>query len=404
MRWMARLALKDNLNTIARLDAVYGSCQSWTSFLRGIKTQATHKTYVDSLVRFMRYLNAENPDKLLEGSPTLKENQILGFVAMQNESGLSSSIIKTRLAAIKLFYEMNRTPLSWTFIRRGIGKTKRRIDKAYTKEQIQKALSGAGPRERTMIILLASTGIREGAISDLNVGHLVPIDKFGIYKIIVYEGYDEQYYTYCTPEARVIVDQYLDYRRRYGEDVDANSPLIREQFDRSDLLEIKHPKRMTTRMIINSLTKTLVDAGVRPKVTLIAGQKAGGIRHEIKLAHGFRKYFDTQMSLAGVSEIWTQILEGHNIGLKGAYLRPSETDLLEGSDHMRGYVAAVDLLTINEEYRLKRELLQKKSELQQKDQLLSKYENLNAEFENLARMATEQQRRLNELEKGKQGS
>lgn len=192
---MAKLALKDNLNTISRLDAIYGSSQAWTSFLRGIKTQATHKTYVDSLVRFMRYLKAENPDRLLKGSPTLKENQILGFVQMQNESGLSSSIIKTRLAAIKLFYEMNRTPLSWTFIRRGIGKTKRRIDKAYTKEQISKALSGAGPREPSMIILLASTGIREGAISNLNVEHLVLIDKFGIYKIIVYEGYDEQYYT-----------------------------------------------------------------------------------------------------------------------------------------------------------------------------------------------------------------
>ena len=127
---MARLELRNKVNVIARLDALYGSCQSWTSFLRGIKTPATHTTYVDSLVRFIRYLNAENPDKLLEGTATLKENQILGFVAMQKEKGLSSSIIKTRLAAIKLFYEMNRTPLSWTFIRRGIGKTKKRIDKS----------------------------------------------------------------------------------------------------------------------------------------------------------------------------------------------------------------------------------------------------------------------------------
>jgi integrase len=359
---MTEQALDDVSVSLTRLDAIYGSCQSWINFQRGITTKTTRKTYVDALGRFIRYLKAENPDKLLEGSPTLLENQILGYIAEQKTKGLSSAVIKTRLAAIKLFYEMNRMPLSWTFIRRTIGKTKRKLDKAYSREQIAKVLSIADHREKAMVGLLASTGIREGAISELDVGHLVPLEKYGIYKIVVYEGYDEQYVTYCTPETKIIIDEYLAYRKRYGEDINAKSPLIREQFDKNDLFEIKNAKRLSTRMVIGALTKLLVAAGVRPKVTLTEGQSSGKIRHEIKLAHGFRKYFDTQMSLAGVSEIWTQLLEGHNIGLKGAYLRPLEQDLLEGNDRMRGYVAAVDYLTVNEEFRLKTKV----TELEQK--------------------------------------
>jgi site-specific recombinase XerD len=103
------------------LDAVYGFCQSWINFLRGITTNTTRKTYVDGLAHFIQYLKAENPDKLLEGSATLLEEQILSYIAEQKSKGLSSSFIKTRLATIKLFYEMNRMPLSWTLIRRTIG-------------------------------------------------------------------------------------------------------------------------------------------------------------------------------------------------------------------------------------------------------------------------------------------
>jgi hypothetical protein len=66
------------------------------------------------------------------------------------------------------------------------------------------------------------------------------------------------------------------------------------------------------RMVIRAATRLLVAEEVLKTVTLIEGQSSGKIRHEIKLPRGFRKSYDTEMSLAGVSEIWMKLLEGHN--------------------------------------------------------------------------------------------
>jgi hypothetical protein len=38
-----------------------------------------------------------------------------------------------------------------------------------------------------------------------------------------------------------------------------------------------------------------------------------------------------------------------------SYLRPSESDLLEGNDKMIGYIGVMDALTVSEENRVKRE-------------------------------------------------
>src|SRR5437867_4006052 len=81
------------------------------------------------------------------------------------------------------------------------------------------------------------------------------IEKYGIYKITVYRGDQEEYRTYCTPEAKKAIDAYLEYRLRSGEvckrvaeahshgekrceknerHLDPDAPLFREQFDRRD--------------------------------------------------------------------------------------------------------------------------------------------------------------------------
>lgn len=45
--------------------------------------------------------------------------------------------------------------------------------------------------------------------------------------------------------------------------------------------------------------------------------------------------------------------------LKGNYFKPTDEELLEGNDKMRGYVASIHSLTINEENRLKKQLVEK---------------------------------------------
>lgn len=78
-------------------------------------------------------------------------------------------------------------------------------------------LEKADERERVVILLMASTGMRVGALPCLKIRNLERIEKYGLYKITVYEGEDEEYITYCTPECARAIDSYLDYRQRHGE-------------------------------------------------------------------------------------------------------------------------------------------------------------------------------------------
>ncbi len=113
-----------------------------------------------------------------------------------------------------------------------------------------------------------------------------------------------------------------------------------------------HPLKLKNEAIRTILCRALLHQNIR--VQLKDGQK----RHEFKAAHGFRKYFKTQCeNIMRPANI--ELLMGHNIGISKSYYKPTEKDLLED------YLKAVDLLTINEEYKLKtqvKELTKKNNE------------------------------------------
>ena len=72
--------------------------------------------------------------------------------------------------------------------------------------------------------------------------------------------------------------------------------------------------------------------------------------------HGFRKFFDTTCTSAGMSSLYTEMLMGHDVGLKGRYTKLSPEELLEGNDKNLGYLSAMEHLIICNENRLKRKV------------------------------------------------
>jgi integrase len=127
-----------------------------------------------------------------------------------------------------------------------LGEYKRVVrDKAYTTEQIGQALQNTDQRMRMIILILASTGCRIGALPGLTLGDLTKLPDYGLYKITFYEGTNNEYYTFTTREcAQTGIDSYLEYRKRCGEKIsfDKNlnrwepegTPLIRLSFDATD--------------------------------------------------------------------------------------------------------------------------------------------------------------------------
>jgi len=191
-------------------------------------------------------------------------------------------------------------------------------------------------RARVVILLMASTGMRVGALCTLKIKDLIKIPDYYLYKIVVYSNSPkDRYYTFCTPECAAAIDSYLQYRKRFGEVIKPQAPLIREQFDIDDPFHIQSPKQLKHDGVVYIVKQALKRSGKKTK--------------EVMQSHGFRKFAITMMKKAKVDFSDREYLVGHkhSRGLDVNYDRTTEEDRLSE------YLKAVDLLTINSENRLK---------------------------------------------------
>ena len=102
----------------------------------------------------------------------------------------------TYYTALMTFYEINDVNLRKKKIARFLGQqsTRRHKDRAYTIEEIRKILEHADIRSKVLVLLLTSSGIRIGAVSDLRLRHLKRIEEYNLYRITIYENTKDEYY------------------------------------------------------------------------------------------------------------------------------------------------------------------------------------------------------------------
>ncbi len=86
-------------------------------------------------------------------------------------------------------------------------------------------------------------------------------------------------------------------------------------------------------------------------------------RKELPKCHGFRKFFTTQAVNSKVNPEIREMLLGHKIGLASCYYKPTEQEMYEE------YQKAIDSLTINEEFRLRKKVKILEVEKSRLDQL-----------------------------------
>lgn len=178
--------------------------------------------------------------------------------------GIAFATIQFLVAPIITFYSLNDVVLNKRKISRYFGEYKRRVkDRAYTSEEIWKALQTADQRMKVIILMLTTTGQRIGSLGDITLGNLTRNEEFGIYRVTVYEGTNNEYHCYTTRECAAVIDDYLAYRQRSGERISSSAPLIREQFDSTDVLQARRPQHMNTNAIRRSLGYHLVKCGLR---------------------------------------------------------------------------------------------------------------------------------------------
>src|SRR5919106_2059563 len=309
----------------------------------GIGSNQTKIVYERAFNHFLDYIKIHDLQVLLDFSPKVIKQMIVDYVIWLRDekpgTKLSRSSIKVHLSAILHFFQINNDDFNLTIRHFRIhlpSDDTIQDDRPYSRDEIAQIIKDCDPRSKAVILLLCSTGMRIGALPKLQKGHLTEVDFQGLklYRVQVYAGTRDKYYSFATPEAAKAVRDYLDYRERYHEQLTDRSPLIREQFNIDDEVRIKYPRFISMRAIEYLIDNALQRSGIR---------KPG----EVHMTHGFRKFFITQCDKAGLNFSVREYLSGHRLPNQDpSYIRTTE------EDRLAEYVKAIPLLTIDPNQRL----------------------------------------------------
>lgn len=260
---------------------------------------------------------------------------------------ISVNSIKLYLTWVRSFLEEHEIPLPWMKISKYYPEDASNDFKSYTRQDISKLLSIADLRDKCIILLEASSGIRVGAIPTLTIKSLKKLDK-GLGLLTVYgDSKKSRYVTIVTPECMTTIDEYLEQRRKQGEKLTDRSPLIRDKYAVYSI-RINVP-RCPTEPAITAAIKRLI-------------RKAGLAFYELQPNHAGRKFFNTALKNSHVDRQFKELMMGHSTKLDEVYY-DDETDESR-QEIILEYMKAVDALTINDEYRLRKQIAEYEDKLE----------------------------------------
>lgn len=332
---------------------------SYHNFIDSIDSKWTKRIYHSALVYFLRFTKCNNSDQLLQ-IPTQKLSGLIRdyITYLRYEKKLSPASVATYTTGLTHFFDMNDVSLNWKKLKKFKAKFRTITeDRPYTRKEIGKLITNASLRNKAMILLMASSGMRRGALCSLRIKDIQKIESYQLLKFTVYHKETESYVTYCTPECRKFIEEYLEWRQRLGEKLLPNSPLFRQVFD--TVAEVHRPVPITIDVVSRVMSNLLDRTGIR------AITNNYRIRGEMMQCHGLRKFFKTACINAGMNPLYSEYLMGHRSGLTKSYFKPTDQELLEGNDKALGYVAAINDLTIDDKHRLAKKLSEKEEYIKQ---------------------------------------
>jgi integrase len=288
---------------------------------RKSRSENSVNTYLRSLERFLGYvgLSAEALAEKVKNGTFNVVDSLNRWLDDLNTRDTAPRTQKVYFHAVKKFVEVTvpESQVNWKMVE--LPKTwSVEEDRPPTKQELKDILNHGNLKDRAIVLLAVSSGMREGTLAELQVGD-VDFDAFEDIAVIKVrpEAAKQRiaYVTFATPEAKNALRQYLDLRkRRKGE---------RE----TSLLNCKTD---AIRARWNRLLRKADKAQKKRKF------------HQLHF-HTLRKYFRTNLELAGVSTSFRERLLGHKGEyLDESYFKPQMQELLNE------YRKAIPNLTILE--------------------------------------------------------
>ena len=351
----------------------------YANLVDSIQNSETRRQYTSNLKAFLDLIPNSIFEEYLESSPESRsiENMSGAFLDLAKKDPVAAkSIIKSylkelnksvengemspntvpnKIKPIKALLTVNDVDISWKLVNKMFPREMTSQDRAYTREEIQNMLEQCSSLTDKMIILMfSSAGFRLEAWDYFCWKDLVFFEDEKGFKgaaLRVYRGDPEEYWTFVTPEACSVISLYREEWRsrflRYPKDDDPL--LVSTRFD--------VPHRLRQKGVRSRVDKIVTKVGLRSSL------KLGERRYEVKLDHGFRKYFNTMMRRAKVNYLDKEDMMGHKVGLEKNYERYQEEDF----ERFPEYQKAIPFLTIDQTQKLARELAKKDQKLAAKE-------------------------------------
>ena len=348
--------------------------EAYQNFLDVVQNIETLEMYDRNLSRFLKLSDIKGYNQVAEMSRKEIQEKLKQHVRfLKNESTIHANSITGTMAGIFKFLIANEVDFNDKQIKAMYPDTKKPCNaEAYSIEQMQMIVARAGQspnkRNKAIVLVFASSGMRKGAMPKLRMKDLKMIED--TYLIIVYSGENEEYVTFMTPEAADVLKEYFAQREAKGE------VLTEESYVFTTKNGLGNPMEEVT---IGSVIEYLLQhSGV--KATLKKDEERG--RYNIASIHGMRKFCDTQMEEAGLRDSKIQKMIGHMNGLKGLYFDAKSEKLYEE------YKKAIPLLTIQKHIREQNKIAELQGQLSANDFIKS--EEIRAQEVQLERQHQEQ--------------
>lgn len=313
--------------------------RSMLIFENTIKSPASRKTYLYHLKKFMAFFDVKDYDGLAS-LPQEKLQIMMEDYVIHLKKTVSPNAINLPIAAVKAFLDCNDVELRWSKINRlKPARVKKTGGEAWLTSEVSKMLTFTTEvRTKTLIHFLASSGIRIGALEDIQMRHITQLEACK--SILVYEGTNEEYVTFLTPEASSMFDDYVQKRESDGERITPESPAFRSSYE----LGFAKVKPSNTNAMKEIVRVLILKSGLR------INQIKTGRRYNKQADHGFRKRFNTILKTTpNVNISLAEKMMGHSITvvMDNVYLDPTLEQLFGE------FKKAIPELTISDSERLK---------------------------------------------------
>jgi integrase/recombinase XerD len=316
-------------------------------FQNSLKSEKSFVTYLKNLNYFRKFINVDSFDSMIR-VPQDKLQIFLEDYIMDLKTRINPNTVPTYYFPIQTFLETNDIDLKWKKIRRLFpAKIKKTGREAWSTSEIKMMLEATTSiRNKALILVLASSGIRIGGLEEFYMRNLIDM-PLQCKSLLIYEESIEEYVTFITPEASEMLEKYITQRKSDGEIITGDSPIFRTSYANG----AENVKGITVRGASETIKRILEKAGLRDKNS----KKRG--RFDKMADHAFRKRFDTTLkSNPDIPTSQVEKMVGHQVYndensntvlLDGAYNVPTSEVLFNSYKH------AIPELTISDYTRVR---------------------------------------------------